>query len=404
MKKSYIIPISIFILISSIGTWVLWLSVAPNFSNVLKGYESMGNMGFLRQIALILGTIYGGYISDAYDSKKILFYSEILNILLALFLIFLVLTNAIVMHPNALYSWIGLRFFLSGIVFTSGYKIIGSLLNEWGNSSILHLMVTQGAILFGSLLIIFTSLTSLNTVYMSIIFDLFSSLLLVFSMLFMMKELKIENKHDHATTTINDRFLFSLTYFWEPRIFPWNLIQLVFLIIFSGFSVQSYFYIKKLELINTEVAFSVITFFYGLTFWLTGIFVTKIKNDKRLLFICYATFFINPLIKLLDLRQSFFIFCELIVYIITLCSILHITNKKIMSLAESSKSGRTRSSQVFYLSAIFALGEYFLGILYLKGLAESLLIYLRFIGIILLFLITVNFKFNRQGGNKKCRA
>jgi hypothetical protein len=136
-----------FLLISSIGSWLFWLALGPFISTNFNGSSDLGVMGLIRQLSLFVGVIFGTTILDTKNDLKQAIITELLTVVIG---IVILISFSSVINIHLLFALAGIRFFLSGCSFMFTFSSFSKALSSKGNSIIIHLLSTQGAVVFAS--------------------------------------------------------------------------------------------------------------------------------------------------------------------------------------------------------------------------------------------------------------
>lgn len=360
-------------LISSIGTWVLWLSEAPFYSSIGAEYESVGELGSIRQIATLMGIILAGKLIDQSNNLgKMFCVVELCTVFLDLILLYFLYgqqqtDRLLILLP----VWTFARFLVAGISFTTSFKFLVTLHKNSGDISILHILMVQGSVVFGALVTMFLSLRIHDNFLVAVYLDLITSFML-FLFLFRKNEIKKASNTTKNKFRILDSIGDSVFLFWNKKLFPWNIIQFLFLISVGGFSVYSIQYSNSIGFISKDFDFSFMTMLYGVSLWFFGFIFIKKKNSIKYMSLFTVMLLINGIIKFQNVFDFTILkYIDLASYIICISAMLHLTNQKIISLSDPNKIAMTRASMVFYLNIAFAACEYSMGHLYEIQLGDS---------------------------------
>ena len=354
----------LFLLISSIGSWLFWLALGPYISTNFNGSSDLGLMGLIRQLSLFIGVILGTTILDAKHDLKQAILTEFLTVIIGLFILLSILNS---LNLYIIFVLSGARFFLSGCSFMFTFSSFSRALSSKGNSIIVHLLSTQGAVVFASIIGLLFFEDDKNTVILAICLDIISSLALV---IYMNKTLNSSSERivipglSSINAKIKDNWHRSATSIWKKELYPWNILYL-----FSMFGISG------LAVISDEVGdgfsnslniqgFSVAILFYGVSLWLTGyIFIKKELYSKKDFFASLMILLFAATFNIQGHENIAFV-----LYVLAFGFILNGLNKKIITMVDVGEVGHLRGSLGFYLTTIFALMEYIYGSMLLPNL------------------------------------
>ncbi|KAF3886714.1 MULTISPECIES: MFS transporter [Nostocales] len=350
---------------SSIGSTVMWLLLVPFLKTIVDNTGQIGEVGMTRQISSLVGSLLVCVWAD--EGKVLMKFmgTEIIQFILAiLFLGMLIFAPANVNYEFVL-VWTALRFGIIGASSIVSYKIVGQFAGSWGKGAIIHMLTSQqGAMVFASIICALIPLFFSAKFETALVIDAITSLLLV---IFIYTLRNSPHNKDYPKTakqggSLLKLLMFSVQSFWYKKLFPWNSIQLVFLVSLSGMMVYAYKMSNQQTLLPEDICYSLSWFFYGFSLWLGAFFIQKLQNDKML---AVSSAGILALCGGLGILAEFNLEnLHIIIYI--LCTYvnaiwLHLTNKKILENAPEDKVARVRSGMVLYLAFLFGIGEFAIG-------------------------------------------
>lgn len=381
----------LFGLLSSIGTSCMWLSLGP-FSQTIGGLGEAGTLGMIRQLMFLAGALISGPWADRGRPLRKCLYLEIAQVFVGLSL-FLAFQMDFEVDAMQLEVWSALRFFLGGGAFVTGFKIFGKAGSSLGNSSITHLLTTQGSVLFGALLSIFAPTWSSHAFNFALQVDILTSLLLVIVLIRLLNgsyDEAVEPSKGNTSSSV----LTAMTGFWNFEFRTWSIFQLVFLVGASGFVVTALYVSSRQHLLSYQTAYSTFSALYGLGLWVMGVIHLKGKNPFFLGTVSIMGFILSGILLSFEgfVGQYGLIF-GMLLYAFAMASLLHLTNKQILERALPSQSATIRSGMLFYLSCAFGLGEKVLGELLSVPNGAFFVGGLRTLtGLALLAIFTLNYK------------
>lgn len=340
--------------INSTGSWVLWLMFGPYATSHYELY-GLGVLAALRQLGFLVGSF---FFADVADRSKNLKKSTLLVIVTQLIVgMALLFYSYFVLKPSIAFFilWITLRFFLSSIEFLFVFKLMGQYPVGWGKSSILHLLTTQGATVFGSIIVLGLSTIRVASMSVAILFDLLTSVVMLLCIIFIKPEVSTIASRGVSLKT---RLVTNVNIFWQKKFYPWNIIQVLLLLSCSGLVVNM-MAVSQNSLIS-EKTYSGLQLGYGIAFWVTG-FLSLQKFTSR--HTIPTSIVLCIIFSLMDnyLSDVFGKYVVISLHIISMGLIVHSTNKAISDLSDDENSSKIRSASIVYLSLLFSFGEWVFG-------------------------------------------
>lgn len=343
-------------LISSIGIWTLHLSLISQISKGVFGLViTVGIYAFIRQLSSIAGSVFFGNLADNFNPYKLFFSSELLQFLLSTLLLVVFYFGENI-NQWFLSVWCAIRFLISGAAFVISFKVVSLQRNEHEKSSVLHLLSTQGAGVFASLFILLTEYLGFPNLMTAIIFDSVSSLLLL-------HVIKPTLKNDYKTknSSVNINLLLSNSFFaiFKGKRKSNSYIQILYLLNATGVIFITSRLSSILDYYTVNFYVGVVHFTYGVLLWLFGVIVSRLNSTKLSIYISTFFFMSYALIAYFSFVYNIpaLEVSSFVLFIIALTLGLHSTNRYVLSQFEVSQSASVRSSMVFYLGIIFAVGE-----------------------------------------------
>lgn len=375
----------LFLLISSIGSWLFWLALGPFVSGNFNGSSDLGTIGLIRQLSIFIGVMIGTATLDSENDLKQAIFVELLTVFVGAFVIISLSWN---IGKYALFGYASVRFLLSGSSFIYTFSTFTKSLENKGNGIIAHLLSTQGAVVFASFIGVLILGNSKESLFLAISIDIVSSVLLIILMINFLRKggdkLKLPNIGKFIGK-ISSNIHKSVTAIWLPSLFPWNLYYVLSMFLISGLAVLSDKFGSKLTLGLNLQGFSTAILLYGISLWLTGfMYIKKTKYTN-------ADFFVGALLGLFAglLNINGFYEVGFLLYLVCFGLLLNGLNKKIISSCSQEESGYVRGSLGFYLTTIFAFMEYMYGNFILINFEASGIGYFQiFAGLLLIVLVS----------------
>jgi hypothetical protein len=388
----HMILLGFFYLLNSIGSFVMWLVLGPYVSMQTQGMASMGHLGMVRQLAFIAGAVLGGSLADHGRPLRKQLVVEIIQFLSAIFLIFLIREES-ADNEWVFLSWSAIRFGFSGLSFVLGFKVLSQITNSLGNTSIVHLLLTQGATLFAPIIAFGLPFISSQPLSVALSFDALSTLGYIIVLLKALGSSYDVQCTSESPQTIFQRLRVSITAFWRPEFRPWNYLQLLMLLGLSGYAVISLQTAEHQSLLPVNSAYALCSLTYGFALWITSIWIKRAESLKMPIALGSLSLAISGAIYIGKAPEQFALASSYVFYVFGFWLLLHGTNKGLLSCANPLVAGEVRASMVFYLSVIFGLGESAFGTAIQSGYGTFTLATLR-IGASLLLLLILSLPFS----------
>lgn len=377
----------------------MWFNLGPFYTNINIGLASLGLVGMFRQISFIFGSIISGTFADIGRPLEKQFKCELL-ILINSILLFSLMNLKSEYTPMIIPYWVIFRFFMAGISFVLGFKIISSQGKGQGNSSIVHLLTTQGATLFAPTIATGFSLTHDYSFHLAILLDMITSFAFV-GFLYSKKDSKIDIQLESGEKkNILKELYQTATKIWEAKYRTMMGYQIIALISFSCYVVFVMDLSLKQTHFDSSTAYPLFSVVYGLALWIIGTIVRKFDFNNQYLII-------GPILLLFSAYNLDWFYLNIysmvsmfLIYVTAFWLILHSSNKAILDLAPENETGKVRASMVFYLATIFGLGEGLAGQMFQMGYGFDYVYSIRFFGAIGLLIVITFIKY-RSDFNKK---
>ncbi|MCB1197654.1 MAG: hypothetical protein KDK51_04715 [Deltaproteobacteria bacterium] len=382
-----------FAFINSVGVITMWIMLAPYYSSVTGGLSAFGIIIMVRQFSGILGNIFGGTIADHGSIKAKHFWCELSVVLSAiLFATIFFIHEEIAI--KALPLWVFFRFSIATISSVIFYKLLTVYSSKKGESSIVQMMVSQGAVIIAPILAIIFPILWEKSFFIALIFDIVTSITYIAVLL---NSPPVDEKMDSAKRKLQPLYIQMIqtaTAMFSKKLYPWNVIQILLLIGLGGFLVFVLNISHTQKIIPADIFFPVMSVFYGFSLWANGYIAKKTKKPINLFTVSIIGLTLSGGILLIDglvfQLISFFIYVEF------LWLALHLSNKILLDRAPKKNIGQINGSRALYLGLIFGITELIYGQLFDINQGITAMSYTRIVcgvGIILL-LFTKNGKYS----------
>ncbi|GLZ33760.1 hypothetical protein Lesp02_59480 [Lentzea sp. NBRC 105346] len=327
------------ILLSSLGSTVLWLLLVPHFSALAQSEGLVGLLGMERQVLGVLGALVVAVWADhGRVGAKFALLQSFQLVLAVVFLACLSFAS-----PGFVLVWTGLRFFVVGASSVLAYRLLADG-SSASRGAILQMVTSpQGAMVFAAVIC-----AAMNSLVGALVFDVVSSVVVIWLL--------------RGSFGGSLRFEWSNSIggaarvFWIRELWPWNLLQVVFLTTLSGMMVYAAVIASGQRLLPASVVFPLAWFFYGLAFWVTAPLV-RVRSDvfALLLVACGVAGAVSG---------SWTVHMGIYVVLTFVNAYwIHHTNAQILERAPVERLGQIRASMILYLGLVFGVGEQLAGLL-----------------------------------------
>ncbi|MDX3133275.1 hypothetical protein PV367_26645 [Streptomyces europaeiscabiei] len=354
------------ILLSSLGSTVLWLLLVPSFAAQTQSDALVGLLGMERQVLGVVGALLVGVWADrGLIHRK---FPLLQGLQLVLAAVFLVMTWLGIAGPDFVLVWTALRFALVGASSVLAYRLLADASGSSSQGAVLQMVTSpQGAMVFAAVICAAVPVWTSSTLTVALAFDLVASVA-VLSLLARRLEgtgepggaggFNLGRRHVLA------RGADAVRTYWLPRLWPWNLLQIGFLVSLSGMMVYASVLAEAQDLVPTGIAFSGAWFFYGLAFWVTAPLLREPERAQRWAMVFAAVLTGCGVVSAVSDRSAFAVHLTLYVVLTFVNAYwIHFSNARILELAPADRLGQVRASMIFYLGVVFGLGEQFVGLL-----------------------------------------
>lgn len=277
MKKTMMRATFSTILLSSLGSTVLWLLLVPSFAAQTHSDSLVGLLGMERQVLGVVGALLVGVWADrGLIHRK---FALLQGLQLVLAVVFLLTTWLGTAGPDFVLVWTAVRFALVGASSVLAYRLLADVSGSSSQGAVLQMVTSpQGAMVFAAVICAAVPAWTARTLVVALVFDLAASVL-VLSLLAPRLERPGAPGEPGAPGTggfdlgwgnVLARGADAVKSYWLPRLWPWNLLQIGFLVSLSGMMVYASVLAEAQDLVPTGIAFSGAWFFYGLAFWVTA--------------------------------------------------------------------------------------------------------------------------------------
>jgi peptide/nickel transport system substrate-binding protein len=349
-------------IINSVGAWVLWILLGLKYSQAAHGIASVGDIGMSRQFAFIAGALLVGAWAD--EGRPLLknLWTQLLEGVIGLFILVAFLSMGDRMPTSFYPLWAIARYGLAGANFVLGFRVIGQASKTWGTGAIVHLLTAHAGMIFGPLLAIAltsSSLLSADPFLLAILLDCLSSIaygLAFIPLLGSAADVRLPRSPRPTLQRVTE----SARAMWARRIAPWNHLHLLVLFATLGVTVYSMHVSQKQTWLPTEQAFALTTIVYGLGLWAAGAVVARLKDLLQAMLTGAALLAFSAILPL-AVPGSGALWLGLVTYFFGYCLLFVGSNKGVLDSADPASVGSTRASMLLYLSVLAGLAEKLLG-------------------------------------------
>ncbi|MEU9087022.1 hypothetical protein [Streptomyces sp. NPDC048357] len=353
------------ILLSSLGSTVLWLLLVPSFAAQTQSDSLVGLLGMERQVLGVVGALLVGVWADrGLIHRK---FALLQGLQLVLAVVFLLTTWLGTAGPDFVLVWTAVRFALVGASSVLAYRLLADASGSSSQGAVLQMVTSpQGAMVFAAVICAAVPAWTSQTLVVALVFDLAASVL-VLSLLarrLERREATDTGGFDLGWGNVLARGADAVKSYWLPQLWPWNLLQIGFLVSLSGMMVYASVLAEAQELVPTGIAFSGAWFFYGLAFWVTAPLLRRPALAQRWALVFAAVLTGCGVVSAVSGRSAFAVHMALYVVLTFVNAYwIHFTNARILEPAPVDRLGQVRASMIFYLGVVFGLGEQFVGLL-----------------------------------------
>lgn len=350
------------VLLASLGSTVLWLLLVPAFQIQTGSNSLVGFLGMERQVLGVLGAMIVGVWADGVGTVKKFRIVQLLQLILACGFLIVLLTEG---SPGTEFVliWTAFRFALVGAISILAFKLFADASGSQARGAILQMVTSpQGAMVIASIVCALIPIWVSESLIAALGFDIVASILVL---ALLRGRAKTEQPIDGikiGQVAVGMRA--AVIEYWGRSLWPWNLLQLVFLVGLSGMLVYASVVARAQDLLPAAVVFPAAWFFYGLAFWLTA---PLLKTPQRTALWCRIMLAVLLLCGVLGI-----LFAgtnpngQMLIYIaLTFVNAfwIHFTNTKIIERAPRARISQIRAGMVLYLGVVFGVGEQLVGLL-----------------------------------------
>ncbi|MFH8409297.1 hypothetical protein ACH4FX_31600 [Streptomyces sp. NPDC018019] len=349
------------ILLSSLGSTVLWLLLVPSFSAQTHSDGLVGLLGMERQVLGVVGALLVGVWADrGRIGRK---FALLQGAQLVLALAFLAMTWLGSAGPDFVLVWTALRFTFVGASSVLAYRLLADASGSSAQGAVLQMVTSpQGAMVFAAVICAAVPAWTAHTLVMALLFDIVTAVLVIGLLLARPEE--GEGEFGFEWRKVIGRGVEAVRSYWLPELWPWNLIQIGFLVSLSGMMVYASVIAEAQDLMPTGMAFSGAWFFYGLAFWLTAPLLRDRERAARWALVFAGVLTVSGVAGALAGRGSFAVHMVLYVVLTFVNAYwIHFTNARVLEPAPAARIGQIRASMIFYLGLVFGVGEQLVGLL-----------------------------------------
>ncbi|MEV5238005.1 hypothetical protein AB0K89_02560 [Streptomyces cinnamoneus] len=349
------------ILLSSLGSTVLWLLLVPSFSAQTQSDGLVGLLGMERQVLGVVGALLVGVWADrGRIGRK---FALLQGAQLALAVVFLLMTWLGTAGPDFVLVWTALRFALVGASSVLAYRLLADASGSSAQGAVLQMVTSpQGAMVFAAVICAAVPAWTSHTLVVALLFDIVTAIVVI--ALLMARPEEGEGEFGFEWRNVLGRGADAVRSYWLPELWPWNLIQIAFLVSLSGMMVYASVIAEAQNLVPTGAAFSGAWFFYGLAFWLTAPLLRNRERATRWALVFAGVLTASGVAGALAGHGSFPVHMALYVVLTFVNAYwIHFTNARILEPAPAARLGQIRASMIFYLGLVFGVGEQLVGLL-----------------------------------------
>ncbi|WP_370418105.1 hypothetical protein AB8O64_05310 [Streptomyces sp. QH1-20] len=349
------------ILLSSLGSTVLWLLLVPSFSAQTQSDGLVGLLGMERQVLGVVGALLVGVWADrGLIGRK---FALLQGAQLVLAVLFLVMTWWGTAGPEFVLVWTALRFALVGASSVLAYRLLADVSGSNARGAVLQMVTSpQGAMVFAAVICAAVPAWTSHTLVVALLFDIVTAVLVI--ALLMARQEEGEGEFGFEWRNVLGRGVDAVRSYWLPELWPWNLIQIVFLVSLSGMMVYASVIAEAQDLVPTGMAFSGAWFFYGLAFWVTAPLLRDHERAGRWALVFAGVLTACGVAGVLAGHGAFPVHMALYVVLTFVNAYwIHFTNARVLEPAPAARIGQIRASMIFYLGLVFGVGEQLVGLL-----------------------------------------
>ncbi|MGW8983521.1 hypothetical protein ACWGQ9_12770 [Streptomyces parvus] len=354
------------ILLSSLGSTVLWLLLVPSFAAQTGSDALVGLLGMERQVLGVVGAVLVGYWADrGLIHRKFALLQWLQLGLAALFLTLDLMGSA---GPDFVLWWTAVRFALVGAGSVLAYRLLADASGSSTQGAVLQMVTSpQGAMVFAAVICASVPVWTTQSLTVALVFDLVASALVLVLLTPRLESLDPATRagrYDLGWSNVLGRLADAVRNYWLPQLWPWNLLQIGFLVSLAGMMVYASVLAEGQDLVPTGIAFSGAWFFYGLAFWVTAPLLRRPAAAQRWAFVFAAALTACGVVGALAGRTAFGVHMTLYVVLTFVNAYwIHFTNARILEPVPGHRLGQVRASMIFYLGVVFGIGEQGVGLL-----------------------------------------
>lgn len=345
------------ILLSSLGSTVLWLLLVPYFGAATQSEGLVGLLGMERQVLGVLGALVVGVWAD--HGRVGHKFALLQGLQLVLAAAFLLVPDA---GPEFVLVWTALRFALVGASSVLAYRLLADVSGSSSQGAVLQMVTSpQGAMVFAAVICVAIPAWTSHTLVAALLFDVVSSVAVIWMLL--RRPSADSGSLAFEWRMVPVRMGAAVRGFWMRELWPWNLLQIGFLVTLSGMMVYAAVIASGQQLVPTGIAFPAAWFFYGLTFWVTAPLLRRARSwalvFAGVLVVCGV---VGALVSAFTVHMGLYV-------VLTFVNAywIHYTNAQVLERAPVERLGQIRASMIFYLGLVFGVGEQVVGVLLEHG-------------------------------------
>lgn len=350
------------ILLSSLGSTVLWLLLVPYFGAAAQSDALVGLLGMERQVLGVVGALVVGVWADRGRVGHKFALLQGLQLMLALaFLVALWTTTTV--SPGFVLVWTALRFALVGASSVLAYRLLADRSGSSSQGAVLQMVTSpQGAMVFAAVICVAIPAWTSHSLVAALLFDVVTAVLVIVALV--AQPSTGDGGFGFEWRNVFTRMAAAIRSYWIPELWPWNLIQIGFLASLSGMMVYASVIAQRQQLIPAGIAFPAAWFFYGLAFWVTAPLLRDPGRARRWAQVFAALLIGCGLVGAIAGTSWFAVHMAIYVTLTFVNAYwIHFTNGRVLERAPVASLGQIRASMIFYLGLVFGLGEQAVGLL-----------------------------------------
>lgn len=354
------------ILISSLGSVMMWLLLVPYFTSIAASSSLVGLLGMERQIMSVVGAVLVAvWVDQGRTAAKFAILQGAQTVLAAILLATILMGGD--PSPVVLLVWTALRFGVVGACSVLAFRLIADETESNARGAIYHMITSpQGAMVFASVICAVLPVWFGTPFLVALTLDFLASAALTGYLV-----IRAMSEPRTATDTlsfdvrdIGAPVIGAVKSYWAPSIRRWSTLQIIFLISLSGMMMYAYAIAEQQTLVDPAIAFSAAWFFYGLAFWVTAPLL-RTHRSSNIWALAFGVVLIACAVAIIVLDDSRMGIHCVIYVILTFVNAywIHFTNVRIIENTPAKIIGLVRSSMTLYLGLVFGVGEQVFGVI-----------------------------------------